>query len=337
MITIYDIAKKAGVSPSTVSKVINDYKAIPEETKEKVHRIMDEMNYIPNTGAKALSSRKSYNVGILAYFGMKISPFKHTLFTDILDSFQTEMNAQNYDLLFISHNVAGQNGSFYKNCISRDVAGVLLFGNTNNEEMQEVIHSSIPKVCFDYVGGEMTSVHSDNYAKMKELTKRLIKMGHRNIFFVHGEPNGVTSERIAGFKDALKEAGIPLKDSMLQESMYLDNEHIRSLTTDILRQPRDVPTAIMYPDDYSAIQGIAAIKKEGLSCPKDISVTGFDGIFSGQVTNPRLTTVKQNTEEIGQTLAKSLIECIEKKKTEPRSIEIKATILSGESTGPARK
>ncbi|MCI1244569.1 MAG: LacI family transcriptional regulator [Bacilli bacterium] len=337
MITIYDIAKKAGVSPSTVSKVINDYKAIPEETKEKVHRIMDEMNYIPNTGAKSLSSHKSYNVGILAYFGMKISPFKHTLFTDILDSFQTEMNNQNYDLIFISHNVAGQNGSFYKNCMSRDVAGVLLFGDINNKEMKEVVLSSIPKVCFDYVGGEMTSVQSDNYAKMKELTKCLIDLGHRNIFFVHGEPTGVTSERISGFKSALKEAGIPLNDAMLQESMYLDKQHIRSLTTDILRQPSNVPTAIMYPDDYSAIQGIAAIREEGLRCPNDISVTGFDGIFSGQVTSPRLTTVKQNTEEIGRALAKSLIECIERKRTEPHSIEIKGTILVGESTGPARK
>ena len=75
MVTIYDIAVKCGVSPSTVSKVINDYEAIPEETKVKVRRAMAEMNYIPNVSAKSLSKGSSRNVGILAYFGMNISPF----------------------------------------------------------------------------------------------------------------------------------------------------------------------------------------------------------------------------------------------------------------------
>lgn len=94
MITIYDIAIKAGVSPSTVSKVVNNYSSIPEDTKKKVRKAMSELNYIPNTGAKALSKGHSYNVGVLAYLRMDVSPFKHPLFTEILDSFQQEMNAK---------------------------------------------------------------------------------------------------------------------------------------------------------------------------------------------------------------------------------------------------
>ena len=113
MITIYDIAIKAGVSPSTVSKVVNNYSSIPEDTKKKVRKAISELNYIPNTGAKALSKGHSYNVGVLAYLRMDVSPFKHPLFTEILDSFQQEMNAKNYDLLFVSSNVAGQEGSYY--------------------------------------------------------------------------------------------------------------------------------------------------------------------------------------------------------------------------------
>src|SRR5574344_2068183 len=183
MVTIYDIALKCGVSPSTVSKVINDYDAIPQETKDKIRRVMKEMNYIPNVSAKSLSKGSSRNVDILAYLGFHISPFKHNLFIDVLDSFQSEMNANNYDLLFVSRNVDGQNGSFYQNCISRDVAGVLLFGDLTNGEMQEVIHSSIPKVGFDYMGDQMTGVFSDNLDEMETLTLHLIKLGHRNMVF----------------------------------------------------------------------------------------------------------------------------------------------------------
>ena len=74
-VTIYDVAKKCGVSPGTVSKAINNYSAIPSKTKERILKAMKEMNYIPNVGAKALSKRVSKNIGVLAYFGMDISPF----------------------------------------------------------------------------------------------------------------------------------------------------------------------------------------------------------------------------------------------------------------------
>ena len=93
MVTIYDIAKKCGVSPATVSKVINNYSAIPEVTKEKVRQAMAELNYIPNANAKSLSKGKSRNIGVIAYFGMDITPFKHALFTEILDALQQEMDS----------------------------------------------------------------------------------------------------------------------------------------------------------------------------------------------------------------------------------------------------
>jgi LacI family transcriptional regulator len=335
MVTIYDIAVKCGVSPSTVSKVINDYEAIPEETKVKVRRAMAEMNYIPNVSAKSLSKGSSRNVGILAYFGMNISPFKHTLFTEILDAFQSEMNANNYDLLFVSRNVAGQSGSFLKNCISRDVAGVLMFGDFAEPEMQEVISSSIPKVAFDYMGEKMTGVYSDNYVEMKALTKHLLSLGHRKIVFVHGENNDVTALRVQAFKDALAEAGVEFKDAMLQETRYLDEASVKNITTNILRRINR-PTAIMFPDDYCAIQGLNAIRSEGLSCPDDISVTGFDGIPVSQVVSPHLTTVHQDVAKIGQVLAQKLIVEMKDKKAAPELLEVRGSLILGESTAPAK-
>jgi LacI family transcriptional regulator len=335
MVTIYDIALKCGVSPSTVSKVINDYEAIPQETKDKVRRVMKEMDYIPNVSAKSLSKGSSRNVGILAFLGVGISPFKHNLFIDVLDSFQSEMNANNYDLLFVSRNVAGQNGSFYQNCISRDVAGVLLFGDLTCAEMQEVIHSSIPKVGFDYMGDQMTGVFSDNLEQMRLLTNHLIKLGHRNIVFVHGEYSDVTNLRVAGFKKALAENGIEFKDSMLEESKYLDKDSVWNVTSNVLHR-LNVPTAIMFPDDISAIQGLGAIREAGLSCPRDVSITGFDGIQLSQVVSPHLTTIKQDSETIGKVLAQKLIQGMKDKKTAPELLEVRASLIVGESTSEPR-
>lgn len=332
MITIYDIAQKCGVSPSTVSKVINDYQAIPQETKDKIKKVMKEMNYIPNVSAKSLSKGTSRNVGILAYLGLDISPFKHNLFIDILDSFQSAMNDANLDLLFVNRNVDGRSGSFYQNCISRDVAGVLMFGDMTNSEMLEVINSPLPKVGFDYMGDMMTGVFSDNFQKMKELTNHLIKLGHKKIVFVHGESNEITNLRIDGFKAALEEANIPFKDSMLEQSNYLDKESIINVTSNILHRI-NVPTAIMFPDDISAVQGLGAIRQAGLKCPEDISITGFDGIQLSQIVSPHLTTVRQNSSLIGKTLAKQLILAMNDKKSAPELIEIPAILLIGESTG----
>jgi LacI family transcriptional regulator len=335
MVTIYDIALKCGVSPSTVSKVINNYDAIPQETKDKVRRMMKEMNYIPNVSAKSLSKGSSRNVGILAYLGVGISPFKHNLFIDVLDSFQNEMNANNYDLLFVSRNVAGQNGSFYQNCIARDVAGVLLFGDLGNSEMLEIIHSSIPKVGFDYMGDAMTGVFSDNLDEMEALTNHLIKLGHKNIVFVHGEYSDITNLRVEGFKRALAKNGIEFKDSMLEESRYLDKDSIRNVTSNILHRI-NVPTAIMFPDDISAVQGLSAIREAGFSCPRDISITGFDGIQLSQVVSPHLTTIRQDSEAIGKTLAQKLISNMKDKKMAPELIEVRASLIIGESTSAPR-
>lgn len=331
MVTIYDIAKKCGVSASTVSKVINNYSSIPEETKNLVLKAIKEMNYIPNSQAKFLSKGHSNNVGILTYFGLDISTFKHALYNDILDSFQREMNINKYDLLFISKIAGGKDESFYKNCVSRNVDGVLLFGDLDSDEMQEIIKSDIPSIGFDYYGKHMSGVSIDNFEKMKALTSHIINLGHKNIVYISGdEKSKVTIKRIDGFKSALKEHDIEFKENMLYHSKYMDVKDIEEITTQILLQ-KSCPTCIMYPDDYSAIAGLQTLQKMGFNCPKDISITGFDGLEIGQLITPKLTTIKQDTKKIGETLAIALINSIKNPSKEFDHIVIKGNIIFGES------
>lgn len=330
-VTIYDIAKKCGISPSSVSKVINNYPTIPEATRQKVLKCMKEMNYIPNVSAKTLSRGKSSIVGILSYLGTNISSFKHNLFVEILDSFQKEMNANNYDLLFVSRNVEGREGTFYENCKSHNVAGVLLFGDMTSEDLQEIIHSDLPKVGFDFMGEEMSSVTSNNYEATKELTKHLISLGHKKIVFVHGEASPITELRVQAFKDAIIEAGIEFNERMLVESRYFDKESVYNVTSNIMRRINP-PTAIMFPDDISAIQGLSRIRECGFKVPEDVSITGFDGVQSSQLVSPHLTTVKQDAETIGKLLANELIATMNDKKKGPEHLVVRAALLLGEST-----
>ncbi|MDY0385458.1 LacI family DNA-binding transcriptional regulator [Trichlorobacter sp.] len=335
MITIYDVAKRCNVSPSTVSKVINNYSNIPESTKEKVRQVMKEMDYIPNSSAKFLSKGSLNNVGVLAYFGTHISPFKHMLFTDILDSFQQTMNSKGYDLLFIGRTVNGIEESFYKNCVSRNVDGVLLFGDMEFGEMKEVVESNIPRIGFDYLGRVMSGVTSDNEQKMFELTEHIIYFGHKNIVYITGEDSPLTQRRITGFKDALAKHNIDYQPSMIVASRYVDFDSISRALDSVLSRAKE-PTAIMFPDDYSAIEGMRLLREKGYRVPEDISVTGFDGINVGQMIVPRLTTVKQDTVKIGEVLAIRLISYMQKKKMTFELVEIKGQLILGETTGPVK-
>lgn len=334
MVTIYDIAKYCGVSPSTVSKAINNYPSIPLATKQKIFNAMETLNYIPNTSAKYLSKGSSHIIGVLAYFGTEISPLMHPLFAEILDYSQKVMNRNGYDLLFISRNVAGKDETFLKNSISRNVDGVILFGDLSHPEMVEVIESKIPCVAFDYYGTVIPGVVSNNYQAMFQLSEHLIFHGHKNIVFIHGEQNEVTMLRIKAFKEALAKHNITFAEQMLYETKFTDRERIARITEDIVSR-RNVPTAIMYSDDFGAIEGIKVLRSLGFDVPRDISVTGFDGIPVAQYASPTITTFKQNTALIGDQLACKLIREIRSKTECPAVGEVMGELIIGQSTAHA--
>lgn len=331
MITVYDIAKYCGVSPSTVSKVMNNYSSIPLETKNKILKAMKELDYVPNAGARTLSKGKSFNVGVLTYFGTNISPFKHSLFSDILDSFQSEMNKKNYDLLFISKNVRGKDASFLKNCLSRRVDGVLLFGDIKNNELQEVLNSDIPSISFDYLGNNSSSVSSNNAEMTIKLVDYLVSLGHKKIAFVGGDTeNDVSNIRFEAYKKALSKNKIKVDDNLIIVSRYYETDNIEKTIKSLL-ELKEKPTAIMFPDDYTAIAAIKILSKFGLSCPNDISITGFDGINVGQMISPSLTTIKQDVKKIGQELAKELLKMLTNNTLEKKHIIVEGQLIEGES------
>ena len=161
-----------------------------------------------------------------------------------------------------------------------------------------------------------------------ELTKYVISLGHKDIVYVYGHDVSVTEERIRGFKRALERSNIPFREDMLIESRYSTKKENEEAVELILKR-NTLPTAVFFPDDYSAIWGINALRSHGIKVPEDISVAGFDGIELGEMVYPRLTTIKQNTSRLGKEASLKCIQMIESKDKEISRITIGVELKIG--------
>ena len=313
-----------------LDKVIKDYPTIPAETKERVRKVMDELGYIPNPIASSLSSGEYTNIGILGFLNDKQSPLSRVIFASILAHFQKAMSEKGYDLVFIDKNVRGQKVSFLKSCEYKMVAGVLLFGNLYDAQMQEVMNSNIPCVGFDYFADNVNSVFTNGEKALYDLTKYIISNGHKNIIFVAGDINDMTNTRINGFKSAMNEAGLPIHEHSITNISYGSIEEVEKMTEKIIKE-HPKTTAIIYPDDMTAQAGIHKLRELGRKVPSDISVAGFDGATWTKYLAHPLTTVKQDTHLIGEKLAELLISVIKNPNQPKQSIGLDPELIKGKT------
>ena len=329
MVTIKDISAKCGVSIATVSKALNGYGDVSKATVEKVRKVAEELHYRPNPAARQLKTNRSYNIGVV-FEDETMSGLTHHYFSHILNSAKNEMENNGYDITFIGQRIGG---SFLEHCQYRKVDGVLIACvDFQQKSVVELMESGIPVVTIDFPFAGHPCVISDNEVGGYQLTKYLLDMGHRRIAFLHGEKNDVTNKRLEGFHRALDEYGVSVPDRFIREARYHDAQLSASLTDELMENRNDLPTAIMYPDDFSALGGLNELDKLGFSIPSDVSVAGYDGIDLSQAIRPRLTTYRQDAEEIGRVSGQRLIRNIEGNDTgEEEQILITGHLLEGES------
>ena len=330
-VTIRDIAKKCGVSVSTVSKALNNYGDVGSETAEAIRRAAEEMHYIPNTAARFLKTNISHNIGVL-FVDERGSGLTHEYFAAILDAVRNEAETRGYDITFIGQNLGGNRMSYLEHCRYRKCDGVVIANvDFENEAVISLVKSEVPVVTIDYAFDSVSCVMSDNMEGGYALASYMADMGHTKIAFIHGERTSVTNKRLVGFNRALSERGIRTPAEYLIEVRYHDPAGSRQATRRLMELP-DPPTAILYPDDFSFLGGMSELEKMGLSIPKDVSVAGYDGVPMGQVLRPRLTTYRQNAEEIGKASVRKLIETIEHRETcVPEEIHVSGGVLEGTS------
>ena len=330
MVTIYDIAKECNCSSATVSKVFNNVGNISENKRREVLAAAQRMGYVPNVTARNLVKRRSNMVGVLLYVDESLG-LRHELFAEILNCFRAKMEKSGYEILLISEKAQQWEGKLLDHCRALRLDGVFcLCCDYESVPVQELFSCDIPVVGFESPYPQKPSIESKNFEAGKQLTEYLIRNGHREIVFIAGKDVPITRDRIAGYRAALEEHGIPFEEGRLLHAGYYSNDHGRIATQMLLHCGMSF-TAAMYPDDFTAIAAYRDLAAAGLYVGKNISVTGFDGVSIGSMVSPHLTTIRQDAACIGVGAAELLIGLIDGSGIKEGMERLDFTLAPGES------
>lgn len=330
--TIYDIAKACHCSTATVSKVLNNTGKISEEKKQEILRAAKELGYVRNQTASSLASsnKSSKLVGILLHI-LEDKSITHELFSAILNSFRNEMEKNEYDICFL-RNIKDDDEIEYKNFVdARGLDGVFILSSSKKKQktINLIKEENIPMVAFDFDGAKY-GVSSNNKESIASLVDYLVSMGHKRICFVKPDEYGVSQERYNGFIEGINRNNIEFDERMIIKAPYYSHDSAK-IATDLALNSGYNPSVIMYPDDYTAINATQYLHQLGYSVPNDISITGFDGIEIGKVTQPSLVTIEQDTKLLGINAAELLLMQIKKKPITEPLVVVDAQIIKGHS------
>lgn len=331
MVSLKDIAKECNVTVATVSKALNDKNDIGEQMKEYIKETAKKMGYYPNSAARALKTKRSYNIGILFVDGTN-SGITHDFFSQILEQFKDAVEQKGYDIAFVNRYIGENSMSYLEHCRYRAFDGVLIACiDFNQPQVLELVESDIPTVTIDHLYPGHASVMSDNEHGMEDLLSHITAKGHKKIAYIFGQDCTVTSNRLISFREFMASKNLPVNEDYLLQGKYNDVDKAAALTEQLMNMP-DPPTCIVYCDDVACIGGMSKLNEMGLKVPQDIAVAGYDGVKVSQMVYPKLTTIKQDVEGMGKEAARKMIELIEGKgEKKEEIIRLKSNLIVGES------
>lgn len=332
MVSMKDISVVCGVSVATVSKALNNHSDIGVGTKEHIKRVAKEMGYLPNSAAKALKTNRTYSVGVL-FADDDESGLTHDYFIYVLDSLKRVVEERGYDVTFINTcKTRPSRMSYLEHCRYRGFDGVaIVCTDFYSPEVLELVRSDIPTVTIDHLFNNVCAIMSDNVKGMHDLLTYVYQKGHRRIAYIHGADSAVTKSRLSSFYRTAAQLGLDIPDEYIGMSPYRATEKTYEETMRLL-DLKNRPTCILYPDDFAAFGGINAIKERGLRIPEDISIAGYDGIRIASCLEPKLTSLSQDTKELGKRAAEKLINLIEHPKTTiVEQVVVEGYVLEGSS------
>lgn len=304
MITIYDIAKKTGYSAPTVSKALNGTGGLSPETRRKILKSAEEMGYSPNMTARALSTKKSYLIGIIFEDLYMQRGFEHPLFGGVLTKFRSEVEASGYDLIFISTSFGDTKvNSYVEHCKLRNVDAVVIINPLDDySKIIELAKSDIPCVSTNDLVPGIPAVITDNESAGFDAGEFLIKNGHTKIAYIAGSSNEYSQaadERLTGLRRALTKHNLQLEEKNIERCSLWTREAGESAMKNILSRNTDI-TAVFAANDNMAIGAMNYCKQFGLKVPEDISFVGFDDENFSEFYQPALTTFSQNRKLIAE-------------------------------------
>ncbi len=313
-VTIKDIARKAGVSPATVSMVINRRPGIGAETRQRVLDIIQDLGYTPNLVARSLVKRHSQSIALL------IESTQHPIFPEIAAGVDEVLKEQGYSLSIIStHDDSLLESREMEKIKARGIDGILTSAAlVDNDNLLRLVQSGFPVVALlrrVYRCEDLDYVVVDNRKGGFLAMEHLIRLGHRRIGILRGPANNSTAiERLDGAVDACSAYGIPIPEDFIQNGDYLQKAGYQVSKKLLCRHGDHAPTAIFASNDEMALGAFEAAWEMGLKIPEDVALVGFNNVEITSFCSIQLTTVSQRPDEIGRLGAKRLVARIEKKR-----------------------
>lgn len=331
-VTIKDIAKMAGVSPTTVSNVINDRSAkAKEETKQRIMKLVEEYNYQPNAIARGLVKGRSKMIGVM------LSDITNPYFSQLIDGIEEVASKSGYSILVCNtHNDANKEEKYIDIMKQYCVEGIIFTSCAikKSEHLQALVNAHYPMVTIDKrIDGfeEVFNVSVDNYISGYLATKYLIDLGHKNIGCITGQlwaSNAV--DRLNGYKKAMEDYNLPIDESYIYSSKFDMKTGIDGANY-FFENNKEI-TGIVACGDIIGYGIYKAANDANISIPKDLSVIGIDDIFFSDVITPGLTTLKQPIDELAVQATDTLLSLIEGKKVENKSYSYEAKLIVRSST-----
>lgn len=328
-VTITDVARSAGVSVATVSKVINGRYGVAAATSERVQEVISRLGYESSLVARSLRSRRTNVIGILV---AEFEPFS----AEILKGASAAVAATGYDLLAYSGTAhAGSDVGWERRSLSR-LSGTLIDGAVIVTPTVVEVRDDVPVVAIDPHEGPtgIATVDADNDAGAVLATEHLISLGHRRIAFLGGRTDLESARlREEGFRSAMAAAGLPVDPRLVRVGGYRRETADRPAHE--LLDLVDRPTAVFAANDLMAIATLDAARDVGLRVPEDLSVVGFDDVPEAAAATPPLTTVAQPIQQMGAEAVGLLVRLIAGDDTARPHVRLPTRLVERGSTAPA--
>jgi LacI family transcriptional regulator len=311
-VTIRDVAKRLNLSITTVSRALDGYDDVAEETRKQVERTAQEMGYVPSRIARQLRRKRSQAIGFI----MPTEPpqYSDPFFDEFIAGMGKMANDQNYDLLTSSAPPASsEEQSIYQRWIlARRVDGFVLNRlRLNDWRVHYLAANDVPFVTMQRIDDDTSyaSIHVDGQGGIRKLVRLLHQRGHRRFAFIGGPPDLLIHlDRLQGYKDALVDHGIQYDPDMTLNTNMTYDEGLEAGKKILLTQ--DPPSALLCINDSTAIGVLDTARELGMKVGKDLVVTGFDGIRQGEHSVPSLTTLDQKIHRTASQLVQMLIQII---------------------------
>jgi len=333
MPTLKDVAKKAGVSPALASLALNEKPYVSKEAREKIYKAVKELGYRPNIVARSLRQKKTDTLGLV------LSDIANPFFPEIARG--VEQRAREYGFNVILCNTDAdpfQEEESIEILFSKQIDGLIITSARSIDNIKRYLKEDRPIVLVnrDPCPGMCDFVGIDNVSSARMAVNHLIKLGHRKIAFIEGEPASPASfGRYEGYKEAIKEADIPFRENYIRIG-YLRYEGGYRAMLSFLKQ-KEPPTAIFSVNDMMALGVIDACLERDIKIPQDIAIVGFDDMWVASLKTVQLTTVRQPRYQMGLKAVDLIMERIEGKREKVKRLILPTKLVVRRTCGEILK